>query len=532
MKSRTRLIVAVIAVLLIVAMVGTLSIGCKKAQATGGVMRIHIVQPVSLDPPNCYESEGIQVARQVWDGLFDYDPKTLELIPELCEKWEVSDDGLVYTFNIKKGVKFHDGSPLTAQDFVYSWTRAVLAETASYLAYHLAAIKGYQACQEGTATELEGVKAIDDYTLQVTLEYPYADFVNTLGHIVFYPVKQADIEKWGEEYTKHVNGTGPFKFVEWVDDQYINLVRNDDYYGEKAMLDKVEYKIIADENTAFLEFKAGNIDYTQIPTGKIKATEEDPDLKDNVIAIPLLALYYYGMNLNTEPFKSNPKLREAMNYAIDRQNVCDVIMEGVPTPATGFVPKGIVGFKENQAPYKFDQEKAKALLAEAGFPNGEGLPALQFGFNTGAGHEALAEALQADLAEIGVNIEIEGFEWGTMLEKAQAGELAFYRLGWIADYPTMDNFLYPLFHSQSSDNYGQYNNPEVDKMLIEARQIKDKDERIAKYQEIERTILADNAFLILYFYGARRVVADQVKGFVLSPMETYDLSKVYIETAQ
>ncbi len=528
MKSKTKLI-TVLAVFVVVALVGSLAIGCKTAQPAGGTMRIHINQPVSLDPPNCYESEGVQVIRQVWDGLFDYDSKTLELVPELCEKYEVSDDGLVYTFHIKKGVKFHDGSKLTAQDFVYSWTRVVLAETASSLAYHLAPIKGYDACQEGTAKEFEGVKALDDYTLQVTLSYPYADFVKTLGHVVFYPVKQADIEKWGQDYTKHINGTGPFKFVEWVDDQYVKLVRNDDYYGEKAKLDAVEYKIIADENTAFLEFKAGNIDYTTIPVGKVKATEQDPELKDNVISTPLLALYYYGMNVQIEPFKDNPKLREAMNYAIDKQNICDVIMEGVPTPATGIVPRGIIGFKENQAPYTYDPEKAKALLAEAGYPNGEGLPTLKFGFNTGAGHEALAEALQADLKDIGVNIEIEGYEWGTMLEKAKAGELAFYRLGWIADYPTMDNFLFPLFYSKSADNYSDYNNPEVDKMLIEARAIMDEKERIAKYQEIERKIINDHAFILLYFYGARRVVADHIKGFVLSPMETYDLSKVTIE---
>jgi len=487
---------------------------------------------MSLDPPFCVESEGMQVIRQVWDGLFDYDPVTLDLVPELCENLDVTDDGLVYTFNIRKGVKFHDGSPLTAHDFVYSWTRAVLAETAAYLAYHLSAIKGFQACQEGTATTLEGVTALDDFTLQVTLEYPYQDFINTLGHVVFYPVREADIEKWGNDYTKHINGTGPFKFVEWVDEQYIKLVRNEDYYGANAKLDAVEYRIITDENTAFLEFKAGNIDYCAIPTGKIKATEEDPELKDNVITIPILALYFYGMNTQSEPFKSNPKLREALNYAIDRKNICDVIMEGVPTPATGFVPRGIVGFAENQAPYTFDQEKAKTLLAEAGFPNGEGLPTLNLGFNTGSGHKLLAEAVQADLKEIGVNIEIEGFEWGTLIEKAQTGELNFFRIGWGADYPTMDNFMYPLFHSQSADNWTGYNNPEVDRMLAEARQIKDEEQRIAKYREIEKAILLDNSFIIIYFYGARRVVADKVKGFVLSAMDNYDLNKVYIESAE
>jgi len=167
--------------------------------------------------------------------------------------------------------------------------------------------------------------------LQVTLAYPYADFVTTLGHIVFYPVKKADVEKWGQEYTKHVNGTGPFKFVEWVDDQHINLVRNDDYYGEKAKLDAVEYKIFADENTAFLEFKAVNLEFTQIPIGKIKATQDDPTYGQYCLNAPMVSILYYGMSLNYPLFRDNPKLREAINYAIDRENICEVVAEGVPT---------------------------------------------------------------------------------------------------------------------------------------------------------------------------------------------------------
>ena len=528
MKNYKRLIV-IIAVLIVVVLIGTMFIGCKKDTKAGGVMRLHINQPVSLDPPNCYESEGIQVIRQVWDGLFTWDPKTLEVVPELAEKWEVSSDGLVYTFHLRKGVKFQSGRALKAEDFVYSWSRVANKDTASYLAYHLSPIKGYDECQAGTATTLAGVKAIDDNTLEVTLSYPYADFITTLGHVVFYPVAKEDIEKWGDEYTKHINGTGPFKFVEWIDDQSIKLVRNDDYYGDKASLDEVQYVIIADENTAFLEFKGGNLEYTDIPVGKIKATQEDPKLKDGAIVKPMLALYYYGFNLETAPFKDNAKLREAISWAIDRKNIVDTLMEGAPTPATGFVPPGIPGFQENASEVTYNLEKAKALLAEAGYPNGEGLPTLQFGFNTGAGHEQIAEAIQADLKDIGINVEIEGFEWGTMLEKAKAGEIVFYRLGWVADYPTMDNFLYPLFYSKSSDNYGEYNNPEVDKLLLEARSTIDKDARIAKYREIEKKILADHAFVNIYFYSLRMIVQTYVKGFELDAMENYDLSKVYME---
>lgn len=528
MKNYKRLI-AIIAVLIVVVLVGTMFAGCKKTPAAGGSFRAFIVQPVSLDPPFAYESEGIQVIRQVWDGLFDYDRKTLELKNELCDTYDVSSDGLVYTFHLKKGVKFHDGSPLTAEDFVYSWTRIALQTTAAPLAYHLAPIKGFDAAQDGSATTLEGVKALDDLTFEVTLSYPYADFITTLGHTVFYPVKKADIDKWGADYTKHINGTGPFKFVEWVDDQHINLVRNDDYYGKKALLDSVEYKIMADENTAFLEFKAGNLEYTQIPVGKIKATIEDPQYKDSSYTSPMLGIYYYGMYLAGPPFADNPKLREAMNYVVDRKNICDVINEGVPKPMTGFIPPGIPGFQENAATYTYDPEKAKQLLAEAGFPNGEGLPTLKWAYNTGSGHEKIGEAVQADFKAVGINMELEGYEWGTMLEKAKAGDFAFYRLGWLADYPTMDNFLYPLFYSKSYDNYSAYNNPEVDKMLLEARSTLDKDKRIAKYREIEKKILADNAFVLIYFYGLRRVTQPYVKGFELDAMENYDLSTVYFE---
>jgi peptide/nickel transport system substrate-binding protein/oligopeptide transport system substrate-binding protein len=527
-KINRKIIIAII-VVVVVALAGTMFMGCKTKAAAGGVMRLYIQEPVSLDPPNAYESEGIQVIRQVWDGLIKWDPKTLEVVPAIAEKWEISADGLVYTFHLRKGVKYHSGDPVTAGDFVYAWSRAANKATASYLAYHLLPIVGYDECQAGTADTLSGMKAIDDNTLQVTLKEPYADFLTTLGHVVFYPLLKKDIDQWGDKYTEHINGTGPFKFVSWTHDQSIELVRNDDYYGTKAKLDGAKYVIMADENTAFLEFKAGNLEYTQIPIGKVTATKEDPKYKDSVIIKPFFSLYYYGFNLNAEPFKGNKALREAISYAIDQQNICNVINEGVSTPATGFVPPGIPGFQENASIYKFDINMAKQKLVEAGYPEGKGLPTLQLGFNTGSGHEKIAEAIQADLKTIGINMEIQGYEWGAMLEKAQKGEIVFYRLGWQADYPTMDDFLFPLFYSKSTDNYGQYNNPDVDKLLLEARKTIDKDQRIAKYREVEKMILNEAAFANIYFYGTRRVVQPYVKGFYLDNMENYDLAPVSLE---
>lgn len=497
---------------------------------TGGTMRLHINEPVSLDPPNASESEGIQIVRQIWDGLFTYDPVTLEIKPKLCEKYEISDDGLTYTFYIKKGVKFHSGKELKAEDFVYSWTRAVLKENAASLAYHFEPIVGYNECQNGSAKELKGIKALDDYSFQVTLKYPYADFINTLGHVAFYPVNKESIEKAGDKAGEMPDGTGPFKFVKWEHDQYVELVRNDDYYGQKAYLDGVKYLIIPDDQTAFLEFQAENIEETNIPMGQVKAVQADPQLKDGVIIHPMLGIYYYGMNMNAKPFKDNLALREAINYVIDRQNICDTLSEGVSTPATGIVPPGIPGFQENVMGYTFDLEKAKAKLAEAGYPEGKGLPTISLAYNTEATSSAvIAAAVQSDALKIGIKIKLDGYEYGTFSDKAQKGELSLFKHAWQADYPTMDNFLYPLFYSKSADNFIGYNNPEVDKLLIEARSIADKAQREAKYQEIEKMILKDAAIAPIYFIGTSRIIQSYVKGFVLSNMDTYDLAPVWLD---
>jgi len=528
MKISRKLYLAVV-IVCVAALIGLVFFGCKTEEKVGGTMRLYIHEPVSLDPPNSYESEGIQVIRQVWDGLVKYDPETLEVVPAIAESWDISSDGLVYTFKLRKGVKFHSGREVVAGDFVYSWSRVCQAETASYLAYHMEPIVGYDELQAGEGDTLAGLKAIDDYTLEVTLKYPFADFINTLGHVVFYPVAKEDIEEWGDEYAEHVNGTGAFKFVDWKHDQYIELERNDDYYGDNAKLEKVKFVILTDEDTAFREFQAGNLEYCQIPQGKIQSTLDDPELGDLAIIKPLLAIYYFAMNVQIEPFKDNLALREAVNYAIDRQNIVDVISEGVPTPATGFVPPGIPGFRKDAMEYTYNQEMAIQKLEEAGYPDGEGLPKITFGINVGSGHELVAEAMQADLAEIGIDIEIVGMEWGAALDAFKNGEIGFFRLGWIADYPIMDNFLFPLFYSESADNYSGYSNAEVDQMLLDARKTVDENERIEKYRAVEDKILEDSAFALIYFYGSRRIIQPYVKGFILDSMENYDLSRVWFE---
>lgn len=535
---RKRFILSIAVLVVFVFILSMVLPGCAKKEAEeevteGGIFNACTIQdPVSLDPAQLQESEGIQIGKQIFDGLTDNDPETMETVPAMAEKWEANEDASVWTFYLKKGVKFHNGRECKAEDFVYSWNRVADPGTASEVAYHLSPIKGFKDVQEGKAKTMEGVKAIDDYTLEVTLEYPYAEFPITTAHPVFSPIPKEEVEKVGSKnFTEHPVGTGPFKFVKWDHEKEVVIEKFEDYYGKKAHLDQVIFKIYLDEETAYQDFKAEKLDDCQIPRGQFKAAKDE--YGDRALFNPMLGVYYYGFNMNTEPWKSSKELRQAFNYAVDRQVICDTIMEGTRAPATGIVPKGIYGFQENAMPYKYDPEKAKELLEKAGYPNGQGLPPLKLGYNTGVGHDKIAQSVQNDVKALGINFTIEGYEWGTYLDMIQAQQITFFRLGWLADYPTMDNFLYPLFFSENagSDNMTFYSNPEVDDLLMEARKTADTQKRIELYRKAEKIILDDAPLVPLMFYRTSRVISSRVGGYIRTAMDDTPYERVYIKKA-
>ncbi|MEL7668724.1 MAG: ABC transporter substrate-binding protein [Actinomycetota bacterium] len=492
----------------------------------GGTFNFYISEPAFIDPYNLQESEGTQVGQAVFDSLVAFDPITSELKPAAAESWESNEDATVWTFHLVEGAKFHDGSDVTADDFKYAWERICTPSVASEISYHLGAVKGYDAMQDETATELEGVKVIDDYTLEVTLNYGFADFEFVVGHPALAPVPKEAVEADPAAFSEMPIGNGPFKMAEpWAHDQYIKIVKFDDYYGDEPNIDGVDFKILADQDTAFLEFEAGNLDFTQIPTGRIQETidkyGESPDgytvnPGEQVSLGAEQAIYYLLVN-TTDPALKDPNVRAALSMAIDRQDICDKVFEGTRTPATGIVPPGIVGYEANAFPYaKYDVEAAKAKLAEAGFPNGEGFPEISLEYNSGSGHEDILQLVQEDLKAIGVNGKLVGSEWAQYLDKLGAADYQVGRLGWIADYPIMDNFLYPLFKTGSSDNYSFYSNPDVDAKLDEARTTVDDDARVALYQEIESIVGNDAVSIPMFYYRHTRVASDRVNDGVYS----------------
>jgi ABC-type transport system substrate-binding protein len=323
----------------------------------------------------------------------------------------------------------------------------------------------------------------------------------------------------------------------WAHDQYVKVVKNEDYYGGAPNIDGVDYMILADQDTAFLEFQAGNIDFTHIPTGQIESSIQEYGESgdgytvapgEQVLLGPETATYYILFN-NTNETLSDPAVRAALSLAIDRQRISDTIFEGTRDPATGIVPPGIVGFQDDAWEYSYyDAEAAAAKLEEAGYPEGEGLPTIMLEFNSGSGHEDIMQLIQDDWAQIGVTAELAGTEWAQYLDKLLEGTYMTGRLGWIADYPIMDNFLYPLFTTDSTDNFAFYSNEDVDSTLSEARQTTDADERVALYQEVETTIGADAPVAPVMFYKHTRVGSDRLRDAIFSPQGLMNFEELWL----
>lgn len=508
----------------------------------GGTFKFYINNPASIDPFNAQETEGMQVVFNVFDALTIYNFKTKKLEGLACESWEANDKGDVFTFHLRKGAKFHNGDPVTSKDFKFAWERICNPKTSekpSVISYHLSAVKGYEEMLAGTGTSL-GVECPDDNTLVVNLSSPYADFPYVVSHPALSPVPSGGAASDFKKFNLAPVGNGPFKMDgEWVDGQYIRVKRFDDYYGEKAHVDGVDFMIFKDPQTAFTEFQAGNLDFCQIPTGQMKAVEKQYGTSDDGYTInpgkqslfgPETSTYYLACNVKDKVI-GNVDVRKGISHAINRQAICDTIYEGTREPADGIIPPGIVGFAKGAwADSVYDVEKAKAAFDKAGYPLKGDKRELTFklSVNSGGDHEKIMELVQGDLKTLGVEVEIETQEWAAYLEKLQAGDYQVGRLGWVADYPIYDNFLFPLFYTDNGDNRSQYSNKAVDEALMEARKIVKDDERVKALQKVDKMISEDMPVIPIVFYRHVRVGSKRVNNFFFTPLNLVNLAECWL----
>lgn len=563
MRNRFRTAVAVLAAS---ALTLTILSGCAPAKTTtdgtkstepkaGGTMSFYIGEPAYIDPYNTQESEGTEVEQTLFDSLTRVDPlDPTKLGPAAAESWSSNADATVWTFKLNPAGKFSDGTPVMAKDFVYAWTRIVDVNTLntltkkadpSVISYHLAFVKGFDDLAGGKAKVLEGVKAVDDYTFEVTLSQAFADFPFVVAHPALAPVPQALVEG-GVDYngTKVAFGdmpvgNGPFMMAEpWSHNQYIKVKANESYYGTKPYLASVDFKIYKDTEAAYTDFLAGNLDFSPIGAGQIKAAQAKYGTSDNgytvnkgkqVVLGAENATYYLILNMKDATFK-NAAIRKAVSLAINRQAICDIVFEGTREPADNIVPPGIAGYEKGVwTDAKYDVEGAKKVLADAGFADGKGIPTLKLSFNSGSGHEKIMELIQSDLAKLGIKATFDSAEFPVYLKQLDAGKFQLGRLGWIADYPIADNFLYPIFQSKSGDNKSKYANPAVDKALDDARKIVDTEARIAAYQAINKTIQADNPIVPVMFYKHTRVGSSRLHDFTWDAQGLGDFGTVWVD---
>lgn len=550
-------------VLLVMLITVTFSACGKKAPVTpqvkpgtkDQVIRYNIgAEPKTVDPALNIAVDGGTVIENAFEGLtrLSEDGGTA---PGVAEKWDISDDGLTYTFTLRKDAKWSDGKPVKAQDFEYAWKRALNPDTAAEYAYQLYYLKNgeaYNMSSDPNATKKAtvddvGVKAKDDNTLVVTLEYPTTYFLQLTAFPTYMPVRQDVVEKdskaWATKPETYICN-GPFKMKEWKPKDTLTFVKNENYWNaEKVKLETIEYKMLEQETSYLAAFKTGQLDYIESPP----AAEVPKLLEDKTaVTFPELSTYYYAFNIsdkvdsvNKEAAKAikNPKVRMALTLAIDRKAIVENVTKAGQIPSGAYVPTGVKDqkgkdFREGKKEYynpEGDISKAKKLLAEAGYPEGKGFPKITLLYNTGEGHQNIAQAVQEMWRKnLGIDIELKNEEWKVFQKTKNDKNYEIARGGWVADYNDPMTFL-DMWLSNSGNNECGYSNPEYDKKIMEAKTETDESKRMALLHEAEDILMNDMPIIPIYYYVKVACIKDYVKGVVKSPLGFVLFDKAYIQ---
>jgi peptide/nickel transport system substrate-binding protein/oligopeptide transport system substrate-binding protein len=473
--------------------------------------------PPTLDPAHSTDTTSSAVVRQIFDGLLELDAK-LEVVPALAERWTVSKDQRVYTFRLRRGVKFHHGRELVASDVKYSFERAARGKRP----WVFEKIAGAQAFIRGQAAGIPGIRVVDRDTVAITLDRPFAPFLYLIAYDAASIVPREEADRLGAAFASHPIGTGAFRFVSWRRDDQLVLEAFSDHFRGAPFLSRILFRVIPAEITRFNEYRAGNLDLTEIPTGHCRAVQRDPTLRTQWAIWPTLGTQAVRFNVEQPPF-DDVRVRQAIARSIDPSVVVNRLLEGCVAPARGVVPPAMPGFADRPRRIAFDRAQAARLLAAAGFPGGKGLPRVAYHFNTTDLNQRVAEVIQAQLKEIGISLELRRLDWAAHLKVVDDGSAGFFRQGWIADYPDPENFLTVLFHSRNigaAGNTSRYRNPRLDRILDEADTMPSSAARLKRYQEAERIVVDDAVWVSLYHYSSRALIRPYVRGVERSPISS------------
>ena len=470
--------------------------------------------PRDYDPATEHDSGD----KRVFSGLVSLDT-SLNLVPELAQSWDISPDGTVYTFHIRTNAKFHDGRAVVAQDVIYSWERAANPATQSdTVLTYLGDIVGVAEMQSGKASHISGLKAIDDHTLQVTIDGAKPYFLYKLTMPVAFVLDQKNVES-GSNWYRTPNGTGPYKLTRWDSFQLMVYDANQDFYLGAPAIPQIVIELFS--GIGINLFESGEIDMTGISSSDVARVLDPADpLHPDVYSGVSLCTDYVVFDVTKPPF-DDVKVRQAFSMAFDRQKYIDVVNNGVGIPAIGLYPPALPGYNADLKGLPYDPAQARQLLTESKYGSPQGLPPITFtdaGFGNTAGPSVAAMA-QMWQQNLGVTITIENLEpnrYLDLLNSGQHGQL--FSSGWCGDYPDPENFADVLFHTGAQQNTGKYTNPALDTILDQARVEQDVTKRIQLYQQAEQMIVEDAPALFIMHDVSYELVKPNVKGFVLTPI--------------
>ena len=509
----------------------TQSEGTGEPLEGGRFVRLY-VDPPTLDPHLTSDATSAQIVVEVFGGLVTIDAE-LNVVPDLAEDWEITGNGTIYTFRIRPDATFHNGQQVTAEDVRWSLERATSPLTeAPNVDQYLGDIVGVDAKLAGDSLTISGVRVIDELTIEITIDQAKSYFLAKLTYPTAFVLDRVNVEENPKNWFRKPNGTGPFQMTEYKVGETIILSRNDGYHLGPPNLAEVE--MILSGGTSMLMYENDEIDIAGVGLADIdRLLDPNHSLNGELMrAAPSFSIQYLGMNVN-EPPLDDPKVRQALNLAIDKREIATIVLGDQVVPASGILPPGFPGFNESISGYTFDPERAKQLLSESKYGDDlDNIPPItitspgSFGANVSLDMDVITQMWERNL---GITTNFQRTEFATFLGDLNKRRFQMFNIGWIADYPDPENFLDILFYSDSSNNHTNYSNPEVDAILEQARVETDETLRFELYSQAEQAILDDAPWIPLWYSGERYLlVKPNVHDYLLTPLIIPKLRHIYL----
>lgn len=494
-------------------------------------------EPSGIDPHTTTGMPEFRIQKELFEGLVGKDPKTLAPVPAVAESWAVSEDGLQYTFKLRDDAKWSNGDDLVAEDFVWSWRRALLPALGNQYAYSLFVIENAEEFYLGNIEDFAqvGVHALEPKVLQVTLKSPTPYFLDLLDHHSMYPVHRASIEQAGAIDDRAAQwavpgkliGNGPFVLKDWQPNKILVVEKNPVYWNaDKVNLNEVHFHPVEDVLTEERMFRAGQLHKTSsLPIEKIAGyrRENAPELRLH----PYLGTYYYKLNTTVKPL-DDVRVRKALAMSIDRELIVDKVAKGGQLPAYNFTPPDTQAYTAD-AQVKQDVEQARKLLAEAGYPGGEGFPKIEILYNTLEDHQKIAVAIQQMWKQaLNIDVTLQNQEWKVYLSSTRTKNYQIARAAWVGDYLDPNTFL-DMFVTEGGNNQTGWSNAQYDQLIAKASAASDREARYAYFQDAERILMDEVPIIPIYTYTSKYLLHPAVQGIHENILDYHPYKYVSLE---